>query len=331
MKLYDRISAFKNLGNKLRELPQEDMTNMAHEAMIHNGWFDQESVKKAIQGIAYLLEEEKLKQWTSAYKLEPEVPKIVGVVMAGNIPLVGFHDLLCILLSGHIAAIKLSSKDEVLMKKMIEWIIDIEPKFRKSIDIREKLDNVDAVIATGSDNTARYFEYYFRSMPNIIRKNRTAVAVLDGTETEEEIKALGNDIFSYFGLGCRNVSKIYTPKGFEVTSLFPHWESYQDIIHHHKYRNNYDYYKSIFLVNKDPHLDTGFLLLKSVDDMVSPTSVLYHQVYENKDALQGVLAHHKEKIQCVVGHGYVPFGNAQHPEPWDYADGVDVLDFLDRL
>ncbi|MEQ9229621.1 MAG: acyl-CoA reductase, partial [Cyclobacteriaceae bacterium] len=190
---------------------------------------------------------------------------------------------------------------------------------------------VDAVICTGSDNTARYFEYYFGKYPNVIRKNRTSIAILDGTESDDELAELANDIFSYYGLGCRNVSKIFTPKGYDLTKLFPHFEGHKDIIHHNKYCNNYEYHKAIFLVNQDPHLDTGFLLIRSVDDLVSPISVLFHQEYESREILNSVLESQKEKIQCIVSKQDIPFGQAQSPQPWDYADGVDTLQFLANL
>jgi hypothetical protein len=313
------------------EWPRESLQETATLAKAHNGWFTEESIKMAIEGIVYMLQKDKLESWLESYTLETRTPKKVGIVMAGNIPLVGFHDLLCVLLSGHTAAIKLSQKDEMLMKEIINKINKLEPRFRERLEIRDTLSSVDAVIATGSDNTARYFEYYFRNIPHIIRKNRSSVAILTGDESETAIKRLGADIFSFFGLGCRNVSKIYTPEHFDLRSIFPLWQGFEEIIHHHKYKNNYDYYKSIFLVNREPHLDTGYVLVKSVSDLVSPTSVLYHQTYPSKEELEELLVLQKDKIQCVVGNDHIPFGKAQKPEPWDYADGVDTLRFLDQL
>lgn len=331
MNLSERIDAFAQLGQTMLHLPADEREALAMRAKATNGWFTPESVGQALDGIAYMLDREKLEKWTSAYSLNPEVPKIVGVIMAGNIPMVGFHDLMSVLLSGHIAAVKMSSQDKVLMQQVIDWLVEIEPRFKRSIDIREKLDLVDAVIATGSDNTARYFDYYFGKYPHIIRKNRTSVAVLDGTETPAELEALGRDIFSYYGLGCRNVSKVFTPHGFDFKKVFPHWESFAEVANHNKYRNNYDYQKAIYLVNGEPHLDTGFLLIRTTDELVSPTSVLYHEEFEDKKALDAIRETYAEKIQCIVGHGYIPFGQAQCPEPWDYADGVDVMEFLVNL
>ncbi|SNT25785.1 Acyl-CoA reductase (LuxC) [Ekhidna lutea] len=331
MKIQDKITAFSQLQKKIGMLTDDELQDLAARAKQKNGWFSYEGVKNALQGISFMLEKSKLEKWAGDYNLNTDSPKIVGIVMAGNIPLVGFHDLLSVLISEHFAAVKPSSDDEFLTRTVIEWITEIEPRFKKNIEIREKLTGIDAVIATGSDNTARYFEYYFKDIPNIIRKNRTSVAILNGEESDEEFKALGDDIFSYFGLGCRNVSKVFTPKGFDIRTAFPHFENYQDIANHNKYRNNYDYYKSIYLVNKTPHLDTGFLLINSTDELVSPISVLFHQEYDSIEKLKTILDDQKDKIQCIVGKDYIPFGKAQRPELWDYADDVDTLAFLTDL
>ncbi|MEO1254256.1 MAG: acyl-CoA reductase, partial [Bacteroidota bacterium] len=279
MEKNERIKAFTQLGLKIANLKEEEIASLTIRAQQGNGWFTRESIENALSGITFMLEEEKVKHWLSKYNSDTDVPKIVGIVMAGNIPMVGFHDLLAVLISGHVAVIKPSSDDEFLTRTLIDWLLEIEPRLKKSVDIREKLTGVDAVIATGSDNTARYFEYYFRDIPHIIRKNRTSIAILDGKETENQLNELGKDIFSYFGLGCRNVSKVFTPEGYDLREVFPHFNSYEHVIHHHKYRNNYDYYKSIYLVNKTPHLDTGFLLVNSTNELFSPVSVLYHQAY----------------------------------------------------
>jgi hypothetical protein len=251
--------------------------------------------------------------------------------MAGNIPGVGFLDLLCVLLSGHVAAVKLSRQDEIMIQVLMKWLLSIEPRFKKNLEFRDRLDHTDAVIATGSDNTARYFEYYFGKQPHIIRKNRTSVAVLDGTESKADIQHLGDDIFSYFGMGCRNVTKLYLPTGFDFAQFLPYLESFSAVGLHHKYRNNYDYQKSIMLVNNVRHLDNGFLLARESADLVSPTSVLYYQFYSDTGELENLLGENPQKIQCIVGKGRIDFGKAQSPEPWDYADGVDVLQFLDEL
>ncbi|MEQ8629183.1 acyl-CoA reductase [Ekhidna sp.] len=331
MQIQDRINAFSKLGERISNLTTDELEQLGATAQNINGWFTKESVNQALSSIQHMLNEEKLSEWIAKYDVDDVTPQVVGIVMAGNIPLVGFHDLLSVLISGHFAAIKPSSDDRFLTQTIIDWIIEIEPRFKKNIEIREKLTNIDAVIATGSDNTARYFEYYFKNIPNIIRKNRTSVAILTGKESAEEFKDLGADIFTYYGLGCRNVSKVFTPKGFDIREAFPHFEPYQEAINHHKYRNNYDYYKSIYLVNKTPHLDTGFLLINSTDQLVSPISVLFHQEYDSIESLQNILDSQKDKIQCIVGKDFVPFGKAQQPELWDYADNVDTLRFLTHL
>ncbi|MEP0986970.1 acyl-CoA reductase [Ekhidna sp.] len=327
----EKIAAFHKLGQKIVDLPEDEIVKLAAAAKAQNGWFSYESVKNALEGIAFMLEKNKLEEWVSKYDFESVSPKVVGIVMAGNIPFVGFHDLLSVLMSGHFAAIKPSSDDQFLMKTMVDWIIEIEPRFKRNIEIREKLTNIDAVIATGSDNTARYFEYYFKDIPSIIRKNRTSISILTGKETDKELSALGEDIFSYFGLGCRNVSKVFTPKGYDFRDAFPHFEAFKEVANHNKYRNNYDYYKSIYLINKTPHLDTGFVLINSTDELVSPISVIFHQEYDEIENLTSVLDGFKEKIQCIVGKDHIPFGKAQRPELWDYADDVDTLKFLTRL
>ncbi len=331
MKVEDRISAFVKLGHRIDNLSNDEIDELAGRAQQENPWFTDENVNRALGGISFMLEQNKLEKWIFNYSVTNITPKIVGIVMAGNIPMVGFHDLLCVLISGHFAAIKPSSDDHFLTKTLINWITEIEPRFKKNIELRERLTNIDAVLATGSDNTSRYFEYYFKDISHVIRKNRTSVAILNGDESEEDLKNLGEDIFSYFGLGCRNVSKIFTPKGFDLRQTFPHFEAFKNCINHHKYRNNYDYYKSIYLVNKTPHLDTGSLLTVSTDELVSPVSVLYHQEYDSVENLAKVLESQEEKIQCIVGKDHIHFGMAQKPELWDYADNVDTVKFLVEL
>jgi hypothetical protein len=264
--------------------------------------------------------------------------KKVGLILAGNIPLVGFHDVLCVLASGNHALIKSSTQDARLIKQVLKRLIAIEPAFENKFTFVEKLDNFDAVIATGSNNTSRYFEYYFGKVPNIIRKNRNSVAVLNGDETAEQLHKLGHDIFDYFGLGCRNVSKVLVPNGYDFTPFFEAIEPYHNIIHHHKYHNNYDYNKSIYLVNRDHHLDNGFLILKEDKSFTSPLAVLFFEYYEDIVSVQTTLAQENKNIQCIVSdvaldvnNQVVTFGQSQHPALWDYADGIDTMDFLTKL
>lgn len=334
MTLDQRIRAFNQLGEHLETLSKESFESIAENARLENPWFTEENVKRSLNGIATFLQADQLKQWTSRYSLNGTHQKTIALVMAGNIPLVGFHDFLCVLISGNRALIKLSSKDSKLITYLINQLEKIEPGFRGHSTFKEKLEGFDAIIATGSDNSARYFEYYFGKYPNIIRKNRTSCAILTGGETVDDIKNLGIDVFSYFGLGCRNVSKLYVPNDFDFTTLLPHWESFKEIIHHHKYCNNYDYQKSILLVNGIHHLDNGFVLLQENERMVSPISVLYYERYSNLDDLVNKLNAHTGKIQCIVGKGSpatVAFGQAQYPQVWDYADQIDTLKFLSGL
>ncbi|MEQ8926367.1 MAG: acyl-CoA reductase [Fulvivirga sp.] len=335
MTLEERINAFSQLGDKLKSLTDEEFEDLALNAQNGNSWFTYESVRSAIDGIITFLDKPTLNKWSSKYTLSKD-SKTIGTVMAGNIPLVGFHDLLCILISGHSIKVKMSSQDSVLMKFIIDSLIEIDPRLVQKIIIVERLKDIDAIIATGSDNSARYFEYYFSKYPHIIRKNRTSIGVLNGKETRQELKELGQDIFQYFGLGCRNVSKLYVPEGYNFNSFFESIQSFQSVGDHHKYNNNYEYNKSIFLVNSDKHLDNGFLLLRESSNLVSPLAVLFYEEYLDQDSLNHTLERAQEKIQCVVSNNRwyknsFDFGEAQLPGINDYADHVDTMKFLNSL
>ena len=335
MTLDQRILAFHQLGSHLRQLSEEAFETLHDTVRQENPWFTKDNVRMALKGIEQFLQEDPLRKWTSSYSLHPATPKTIALVLAGNIPLVGFHDFLCVLISGHKAQLKLSSKDSTLFRYLIKHLVWFEPGFKTYIHIKEdKLENFDAVIATGSDNSARYFEFYFGKYPHIIRKNRTSCAILNGQETDEDLKALGTDIFSDFGLGCRNVSTLYLTQGYDLTRILSSWDEYKYSIDHHKYRNNYDYQKSILLVNGVPHLDTGFVLLQENSRLVSPIAVLYYQYYTTVEDLLTKLKANEHKIQCVVGSlapATIPFGQAQYPALWDYADQIDTLKFLAEL
>lgn len=334
MSVDERIAAFDRLGTALVTLTNDEFKSLALKAGSENPWFTENNIRMAVSNLRLMLSGEALKQWSSSYNLNLKSKKI-AVVMAGNIPLVGFHDLLCVLISGHSIMIKSSSKDNALIRYVVDLLISIEPRFKDKIEFADQLKGFDAIIATGSDNTSRYFEYYFGKYPHIIRKNRTSVAVLSGKESENEINDLGTDVFSYFGLGCRNVSKLFVPHDFRVESIFPAWESYHDVIHHHKYCNNYDYQKSILLVGGVPFFDSGFVMLQESDKIVSPISVIYYERYSDEDDLLSKLAGSKDKIQCIVdnsgNYSDIKFGRAQFPGPGDYADQIDTLKFLSAL
>ena len=315
-------------------MSSSEMTQLCARVYNENNWFTAENISLRFKGIAMFLQKESLSEWVSHYNFENLKPKKVGVVMAGNIPLVGFHDFLSIIISGHKLAAKTSSSDDVLIRWIINELLELEPGMKTSLMFADRLNDVDAIIATGSNNSARYFEYYFSKIPHIIRKNRTSCAVLTGSESDDQLNALGSDIFSYYGLGCRNVSKIFIPKGYELPNLLNHFMSFKGVIDHHKYNNNYDYNKSIYLVNRESHLDTGFLLVRQTTELLSPISVLFYEYYINEQALGQMLELQKDHIQCFVGNGSicnVDFGQTQCPKVNDYADGVDTLSFLTEL
>lgn len=328
-----RLKAFERLGSHLKSLSNQELEFLSDNARNENTWFTRESVERSLREIANSLKAENLSPWLAGYE-ESKTRKQIALILAGNIPLVGFHDILCVLISGHRALIKLSSKDQYLTKYLIEKLNTIEPGFRDLITIAEQLKNFDAVIATGSDNSARYFNYYFGKYPHIIRKNRTSIAILSGDETPHEIESLAADVFTYYGLGCRNVSKIFLPAGFSFETLFVPWEKYADIANHHKYANNYDYQKSILLINRVPFLDNGFVILQQSDKIVSPISVVYYEFYNSDAELKDKINADKEKIQVIVGKTElctVDFGAAQCPLLSDYADNIDTMKFLASL
>lgn len=310
-----------------------DFANLILLSQSHNGWYTPENVYFSIQSWANALTEENLNRWLSSYNLDKNIPKKVGLILAGNIPMVGFHDFLSVLITGNSVLIKTSSNDQYLLPFLVKYIIAIEPGFAKKIIFVEgKLEKFDAVIATGSDNTARYFEYYFKDKSSIIRKNRNSVAVLDGNETSNQLKALGDDIFRYFGLGCRNVSKLFVPKGYSFTAFFEAIFEFQDVIHYEKYANNYDYNKAVFLMSNFKLLDNGFITIKEDTSYSSPISSIFYEFYEDLNDLQLKLKSDEDKIQCIVSNNIVEnsidFGETQRPNLWDYADNVDTIAFL---
>lgn len=331
----DILAGFLVLREVILNLDEVERNELIDKAQANNSWYTHENVTKALTGIVHLLDEAKLKRWLSNYPLASK-PLRVGLIMAGNIPLVGFHDLLCTLLAGHTAVVKLSSQDEILPKFAINELINVNTEFKARIEIVEKLTSIKAVIATGSDNSSRYFKKYFREYPHIIRKNRTSVAILNGQETEDELAKLGDDIFSYFGMGCRNVAKLFLPQGYELARLIDHFETQNSIANHPKYFNNYEYNKAIFLVNMVNHLDNGFALFRESYELVSPLSVVYYEFYNSPDEVKTIIDGMSDKIQCIVANPEViptalPFGKAQLPEIDDYADNVDTMKFLTQL
>ncbi len=330
------INALKKLGDLMCN-PDNDLLAIAETAQHHNAWFTPDEVKKSLSSLGKMLNEADLEQWFSTINVTAE-PKKIGLILAGNIPLVGFHDVLSVLATGNIALIKMSSADDKLLPAVLKKLIAFEPSLDSRIQYVERLKDFDAIIATGSNNSSRYFDYYFGKVPNIIRKNRNSVAVINGDETVSEIEDLGHDIFDYYGLGCRNVSKIYIPKDYEIKKFFEPLERYQPIINHFKYNNNYDYNKSIYLVNAVKHLDNGFLLVKEDTSFTSPLAVLFYEEYNSLNEVEAILDSEHENIQCVVSttdlnikKGKIKPGESQQPRLWDYADDVNTIEFLQSL
>jgi len=312
------------------------MLDLVQRSKSHNGWYTEEQVFFALESWAAALTPENLDKWLEKYNLEDIQPKTVGLILAGNIPLVGFHDFLSVLITGHRALIKTSSNDQHLLPFLAKYLIAVEPEFNGYITFTEgKLENFDAVIATGSNNTSRYFEYYFKDKPSIIRKNRNSAAILTGNETKEELIALGEDIFRYFGLGCRNVSKLFVPRGYDFRLFFEAMYEYRDVIHYEKYANNYDYNKAVYLMSNFKILDNEFLTIKEDTGYSSPISSVFYEYYDSLEEVKRRLEAEHEQLQCIVSKGLtdnsIPFGQTQKPALWDYADNVDTIEFLTKI
>jgi hypothetical protein len=353
MNLEQRIDALAELGSFMRAFVSVGKPSVSKKLLdyvqqrnslldsVHaqNAWFTPDFVLEAIKAYAQNLTREKLETWLGAYKglSQYEGQKRVGVIMAGNIPLVGLHDFICVLASGNCFVGKTSSKDAELLKFLARVLVEIQPEFYNFILFEEQqLKNINAVIATGNNNSARYFEYYFGRYPSIIRKNRNSVAVLNGNESDEQLKLLADDIFMYFGLGCRNVSKIFVPSGYNFDRLFRSFEPFAGFYNHNKYANNYDYNRAIYLVNQTVHLDNGFVLLKEDESFSSPIGTIFYEYYISSGSLQQVLESKSTQIQCIVSDqswfpGSISFGTAQKPALSDYADNVDTIEFLINL
>ncbi len=338
MNLEKRIEIFSGLGNILRDSLvnrnnrfSENLNKIIENQKLINSWFTPDNVRIAVGAIADELTEFNLRKWTDAYPVLREniKPARIGLILAGNIPLAGFHDFLTVLISGNKVVAKPSSKDPDLIPFFTEILTSLDGGIDEFIEFANgTLRNFDAVIATGSNNSSRYFEYYFRNCPNIIRKNRNSISILTGNENNDELEALGKDIFTYFGLGCRNVSKLFLPAGYDLKALPQYWNNFSSCIGHSGYASNYDYNKAIFLVNRQKFIDTGFLLLKEEINLISPVSVLHYEYYNSPSELKLHIENIKDNLQCIVGTGQVPFGKSQMPHLWDYADGTDTLGFL---
>jgi hypothetical protein len=342
MNINKRINAFAELGNIILNPKTSNLystlQNAISNAHIVNPWFTPEFCTQAINSIASnWLNHNALNSWVNQYPMlqnSNSAPKKIAVIMAGNVPFVGFHDLLAVAVTGNVFIGKTSSKDGGLMQAIIEMLKQIEPEMGNMLFLTdERLPEFDAIIATGSDNSARYFDYYFAKYPNIIRKNRSSIAILMGNETESDLKGLANDIFTYFGLGCRNVSTIFVPNNYSFISLIPHFESYKYLANHNKYANNYEYNRALYLMNSAKHLDNGFSIFVESQTIGTPVGVINYSHYNSQKEIIGFIDQNSENIQCVVAKESVfskaiPFGAAQSPILTDYADNIDTVEFI---
>lgn len=350
MTLDQRINAFSKLGDFLAQFSKREKSKQLEElnlvfydafwleikkAEIHNRWFIEDNVLFAVEAWSKLLSKENLKKWVNKHQFENE-SKNIGVIQAGNIPLVGFHDFVSVLIAGHVFQGKASSKDQNLPQFLSKILIHIESQFDDKIFWQERLSQFDAVIATGSDNTARYFDYYFGKKPNIIRKNRSSWAVITGKETQAELELLGADIFSYYGLGCRNIAKLFVPENYDFARFFEAIEPFAGVYNNNKYANNFDYNQSVYLLNQIDFLQNGFFIVKEDEAFHSPLSVAFYETYSTLSEVEQKIEAYKNEIQIVVSaqgeiKNTIPFGDGQKPELWDYADKIDTLEFLAQL
>ena len=328
MNLQERIKILTELGKYI--LSNDPAWQTAKQvAYQKNPWFTEAFVDLSATNIAtQFLTEENLTKWARHYFLDDQItPRTVGIVMAGNIPLVGFHDFLSVFISGHKQRCKCSSKDQVLLEHLIHQMTQWNPAVREQVQLAEMLKDCDAYIATGSDHTSRYFDYYFGRYPSVIRKNRTSVAVLDGTENEQDLELLADDIMQYFGLGCRNVSQIFVPENYDFVPLLNALRKYKSFFDHHKYRNNYDYQLAIYLMNNQYYMTNDCIVLIDNNSPFSPIGTLHYSYYQSEEDVLSALSS-DERIQAIVNKKRIPFGQAQKPQLTDYADGVDIMQFL---
>ena len=334
-RLEDRIKAIEKLGNFFTDISENNplydaFFKVLEQAQIQNGWFQKKSCLDAIRSWGEALQTCKVSRWIDPYIIhENNSPKTIAIIMAGNIPLVGLHDLISTWISGHKAMVKCSTQDSIL----IPYIVSTDPLFQSLSNFSEgKLENFDAVIATGSNNSARYFDYYFSKYPHIIRKNRNAIAVLNGEETQKDIEGLGRDILQYYGLGCRNVSKLYVPRDFDLNIVFSGLFPHANVLEMNKYANNYDYNKAVYLMSEFDFLENGFFILREHKAISSPIATAHYEFYDDLNKLKKQLKDQQEDIQCIISNidieGCITFGDAQRPALWDYADRVDTMDFL---
>ena len=337
LELKERVDLLVVAGKKLATaMDNPELSTIFSMAESSNQWFTQANIRKSIEAISSCYtDRNKIEKWLSAYSVsESSKPKILGLLLAGNIPFVGIHDIISGFIAGHHLHIKYSDKDSYLMPFFVKLITEQDSRAEAYFTEVERMNDIDMVIATGSNNTARYFDYYFGKMPNIIRKNRVSVAVLNPDTSMDELKMLGEDVFSYFGLGCRNISKLYLPKGYKIEKIMEAFEDWKEWVLHNKYINNFDYNYAIYLLNKVKFYTNGSLITLENESIYSRISCLHFSYYDDVEDLQSTLENHKDELQCIVSNVNLPkfetfdFGSTQAPELWDYADGVDTMEFL---
>jgi hypothetical protein len=349
--MQERIQAFTKLGQFLSQFSQTaiakkdhvELNNLFFDGFKHqikiaeenNSWFTKNNILFSLESWSNALTESNINQWLKGNSINKESKK-VAIIMAGNIPLVGFHDFLSVLIAGHSVLVKQSSNDKHLLPFLAKYLEYVEPTFKGKISFtEEKLEAYDAVIATGSNNTARYFEYYFKDAPSIIRKSRNSVAILTGNESENELENLSNDVFQYFGLGCRSVSKLFVPKNYNFDNFFKGMYNKREIINNAKYANNYDYNKAVYLMSEFDLLENGFIMIKEDKSYASPIATVFYEYYSDLEEVTQKINTDSEKIQCVVSNqileNEIAFGQTQNPNLWDYADGVNTLEFLAKI
>jgi hypothetical protein len=326
----------KHEGVKNNEAFFEDFKEQIERAIHYNGWYTPDNILFALEGWSESLKKSNLDKWLEPYDFDGVNQKTVGIIMAGNIPLVGFHDLISVLIAGHKVLIKQSSSDMKLLPIIADYLISLDSNYKEKIEFTDnRMNNFEAIIATGSNNTSRYFEYYFANKKSIIRKNRNSVAILTGNETTEELEALGHDIFRYFGLGCRSVSKLYVPENYDFDAFYKALAPWVRLKDHAKYANNYDYNKAVYLMSEFKMLDNGFLVLKEDQNFGSPIATMFYETYLDLETLKETIETNKENLQCVVAKNFmpseIPFGKTQYPQLWDYADNIDTLAFLEKI
>ena len=345
MNLNNRITLFVKLGrffsdyinNNLESLEKNKFDKAINESILHNSFFSKKNILKSLLSWSNVLTKKSIDDFLSNYLIKNKKrEKKIAIIMAGNIPLVGFHDFFCVIISGNFAVIKLSSKDSHLFKFILSFLVKENPDFDTKFDVVEsKLEIFDAVIATGNNISANQFELYFKKYPKIIRRNRHSIAILNGNETKKEIELLANDIFYYYGLGCRNVSKIFIPNNYNLDILFKSFVLWDEVINKNSYANNYNYYRAIYLLNKEVFFDNGFVLLKESEKIGSPVGTIYFEYYKSENQIKEMIKKNNEKIQCIVSNNNYPktikFGETQMPNLNDFADDIDTFNFLLKL